>query len=76
VNRVAVYGYGTRGITFANVLDAEGFDIICIVDRNIEKIKSVEADAIVVTHLKEAAQIADELNDHTEAKIFVLEDLL
>lgn len=76
VSQVAVYGYGVRGKTFVNVLDAEGFHIVGILDNDIPAIGRIQTDVIIVTPWKQAVSIANELRKYTKVEILILEDLL
>ncbi len=74
--RIVIYGYGVRGKTFANVLLMEDMNIVAILDNNIDGVKEITADAVVVTPRREGREIAGELRRITPTEVFVLEDLI
>jgi len=89
IDCAGIYGYGVRGKMFRYVLEENGIDVACVVDKLLPIVRGVplfatiqevpvdiKADAIIITPLKDVKQIAENIKQKTRCRVITLEELI
>jgi hypothetical protein len=87
ITRSALYGYGARGQMLRLVLELNDMDVTCVIDKlmpivfGIPLVASVEEmseppDVIIVTPLKGANEIADEIKSIVSCPVMTIEEVV
>jgi len=88
INHTVIYGYGVRGKMLRYVLEENGIDIACIIDKSLPNVRGVplfptieevaadiEMDVIIVTPLKDAKHMADDIRLKTRCHVVTVEEI-